>query len=190
MVTQLNRWYKHHLPYCNSYTPYKALYGQLPPINLPYIVGKATNEEVVRSMLSREFKSQLFKFHLLRAQQRMESLANKGRSDKQLDIGGWVYLKIQPYRMLTLSNQSFVKLSAKFYGPDHSKDWTMVHKLLACYYPWTDNSPNISCFSNWNCDMKYQLKSLIPQLSTLLVLVVWNLRPYLWEGWSKKETRV
>lgn len=29
----------------------------------------------------------------------------------------WVYLKIQPYRQLTLSNHHFYKLSSKYYGP-------------------------------------------------------------------------
>lgn len=47
----------------------------------------------------------------------MASQANKHRSDKQFKVGDWVYLKIQPYRQLSMSGSHFSKLSAKFYGP-------------------------------------------------------------------------
>ncbi|KAH0696226.1 hypothetical protein KY290_013581 [Solanum tuberosum] len=44
------------------------------------------DEEVDRSLVTRELKIQLLRFHLHRAQQRMQSLANKGRSDGQLQL--------------------------------------------------------------------------------------------------------
>ncbi|OIT19855.1 hypothetical protein A4A49_55317, partial [Nicotiana attenuata] len=73
-------------------------------------------EEVDRSLLTREFKLQLLKHHLQRAQQRMTAQANKHRSDRQFKVGDWVYLKIQPYRQVTLSSSHFSKLSTKYYG--------------------------------------------------------------------------
>uniref|UniRef100_A0A3Q7JCP8 Chromo domain-containing protein n=1 Tax=Solanum lycopersicum TaxID=4081 RepID=A0A3Q7JCP8_SOLLC len=81
------------------------------------MAGDSIDEEVDRSLVTRELKIQLLKFHLHRAQQRMEALTNKGRSGRQLHVGDSVYLKIQPYRQTIVSNQSFTKLSAKFYGP-------------------------------------------------------------------------
>ncbi|XP_059315528.1 uncharacterized protein LOC132066182 [Lycium ferocissimum] len=99
-------------------TPYEALYGQPPPLHLPYVAGESANEEVDRTLLTREFKLlQFFPYHLKRAQQRMSDQANKHRSDRQFNIGDWVYLKIQPYRQLTVSGTHFTKLSAKYYGP-------------------------------------------------------------------------
>ncbi|XP_060178356.1 uncharacterized protein LOC132608338 [Lycium barbarum] len=98
-------------------TPYEALYGQPPPMHLPYIAGESGMKEVDRSLLTREFKNQLLQFHLKRAQQRMMDQANKHRSDRQFQEGDWVYLKIQPYRQVTLSGGNFNKLSAKYYGP-------------------------------------------------------------------------
>ncbi|XP_059307049.1 uncharacterized protein LOC132058610 [Lycium ferocissimum] len=89
-------------------TPYEALYGQPPPMHLPYIAGESGMKEVDRSLLTREFKNQLLQFHLKRAQQRMMDQANKHRStcDFKRD---WVYLKIQPYRRLHYAGRNFNK---------------------------------------------------------------------------------
>ncbi|WMV19182.1 hypothetical protein MTR67_012567 [Solanum verrucosum] len=73
--------------------------------------------EVDRSLVTREFKLQMLKFHLSRAQQRMVDQANKKRSNRKFQPGDWVFLKVQPYRQITLSNKHFSKLSYKYYGP-------------------------------------------------------------------------
>ncbi|XP_075074667.1 uncharacterized protein LOC142162239 [Nicotiana tabacum] len=66
-------------------TLYEALYGKPLPLHLPYAVGDSHMEEVDRSLLTREFKVQLLKYHLKRAQQRMVNQANKHRSDRQFE---------------------------------------------------------------------------------------------------------
>lgn len=43
--------------------------------------------------------------------------AKKHRPNMQFEEGDWNYLKIQPYRQVTLSGAHFSKLSAKYYGP-------------------------------------------------------------------------
>ncbi|XP_019264463.1 PREDICTED: uncharacterized protein LOC109242092 [Nicotiana attenuata] len=95
------------------------------------MAGDSTMEEVDRSLLTREFKYQLLQYHLQRAQQRMVDQANKHRSDRQFKEGDWVYLKIQPYRQVTLSGTQFSKLSAKYYGPYQilQKVGTVAYKL-------------------------------------------------------------
>ncbi|XP_075075542.1 uncharacterized protein LOC142162744 [Nicotiana tabacum] len=47
----------------------------------------------------------------------MSTLANKHRADRNFNEGDWVYLKLQPYRQITLSNHLFSKISTKYYGP-------------------------------------------------------------------------
>lgn len=47
----------------------------------------------------------------------MTEQANKHKSDRQFQEGDWVYVKIQPYRQITMSRSHFTKLSAKYYGP-------------------------------------------------------------------------
>ncbi|KAH0773154.1 hypothetical protein KY290_010291 [Solanum tuberosum] len=98
-------------------TPYKALYGQPPPLHLPYLQGESEVIEVDRSLVTKEFKLQLLEFHLSRERQRMVDQANKKRSDRKFQPRGWVFLKVQPYRQITLSNKHFSKLSYKYYGP-------------------------------------------------------------------------
>lgn len=48
-------------------TPYEVLYGQKPPIHLPYLVGETASEMVDRSLQARESIIQLLKFHMTRA---------------------------------------------------------------------------------------------------------------------------
>lgn len=72
---------------------------------------------VDRTLLARENAIHLLKFNLKKAQDRMKSLANKGRTDRQFDEGDWVYLKLQPYRQNTVRQGTYHKLGAKFFGP-------------------------------------------------------------------------
>nr|GEW58441.1 hypothetical protein [Tanacetum cinerariifolium] len=52
-----------------------------------------------------------------KAQDRMISQANKHRSDRVYEVGMWVYLKLHPYRQVTIGNKHQHKLSSKYYGP-------------------------------------------------------------------------
>ena len=98
-------------------TPYEAMYGQPPPLHLPYLPGDSKVEAVDRSLQAREAAITLLKFHLQRAQHRMKQQADQGRSDRSLDVGDWAYLKLQPYRQKTVVNRLCLKLAAKYFGP-------------------------------------------------------------------------
>lgn len=98
-------------------TPYEVLYGQKPPIHLPYLIGEATNEMVDRSLEARETIIELLKFHISRAQQRMKDLANKHRSNRVFAVDDWVYLKLQPYRQVSIVARPFNQLPARHYSP-------------------------------------------------------------------------
>lgn len=93
------------------------LYGQKPPIHLPYLVGESASEMVDRSLQARESIIQLLKFHMARAQERMKEIADKHTTDRSFSVGDWVYLKLQPYRQVTVATRPFNKLAAKYYGP-------------------------------------------------------------------------
>jgi len=47
----------------------------------------------------------------------MKKQADKHRSDKQLEVGTWVYVKLQPYRQHSLALRRNQKLGLKFFGP-------------------------------------------------------------------------
>ena len=60
--------------------------------------------------------------HLLRAQQRMKSQADKKRSDRSFAVGDMVYLKLQPYVQSSLAPRSNQKLSFKYFSPYKSAE--------------------------------------------------------------------
>ena len=61
----------------------------------------------------------------------MKQQENKGRSDKQFQVGDFVYVKLQPYRQKIIANRACLKLSAKYFGPYKvdAKVGTVAYKL-------------------------------------------------------------
>ncbi|GJY73177.1 retrotransposable element Tf2 [Tanacetum coccineum] len=110
-------WYNTKFHSSTKTTPYEIVYGQTPPQYVTYEAGECRVEEVDRTLVAREQVIQLLHFHLKRAQNRMKSMADKQRSDREFKEGDWVYLKLQPYRQITVRQSAQHKLSAKHYGP-------------------------------------------------------------------------
>lgn len=52
--------------------------------------------------------------NLVKAQNQMQIQANKHRRDISFDVGDWVYLKLQPYRMKSLARKINEKFSPVF----------------------------------------------------------------------------
>ena len=74
------------------------VYGQLAPVHFPYLPGDSKVGAIDRSMQTRNATIKLFKFHLLRAQQRMKYQTDKNRSNQEFQLGDLVYVTLQPYR--------------------------------------------------------------------------------------------
>lgn len=55
--------------------------------------------------------------HLARARHRMQTQANKRRSERSFVVGDWIYLKLQPYVQASLAPQANQKLAFQFFGP-------------------------------------------------------------------------
>lgn len=60
---------------------------------------------------------QLLKENLELAQNRMKQQAYSKRTKRESAVGDWVYLKLQPYRQISLALRQSLKLCAKYYGP-------------------------------------------------------------------------
>ncbi|XP_074325336.1 uncharacterized protein LOC141662583 [Apium graveolens] len=98
-------------------TPYEVVYGQPPPLHLPYLPGEVLNDEVYRSLQRREQVLVDLKGHLIKAQQMMKSQADKHRSNMNFSVHDWVWLKLQLYKQQSVQYRANHKLFAKFYGP-------------------------------------------------------------------------
>jgi hypothetical protein len=47
----------------------------------------------------------------------MKQLADQRRSEREFEEGDWVFVRLQPYKQLSLKQQGKNKLAPKFYGP-------------------------------------------------------------------------
>ena len=110
-------WYNTNYHTATNSTPYEIVYGQPPPVHLPYLPGESKVQVVAKCLEEREKMLMILKFHLLRAQHRMKQLADRHISDRSFEIGDWMFLKLQPYRQKTVAHRSSNKISPKYYGP-------------------------------------------------------------------------
>nr|GEV42412.1 retrotransposon-related protein [Tanacetum cinerariifolium] len=82
-------------------------------------------ELVERTLQAREKAISVLQFNLKKAQDRMKSQADKHRSDKEFTVLDWVYLKLQPYRKLTIKKMEATQalFQVLWSISSHCKDW-------------------------------------------------------------------
>lgn len=98
-------------------TPFQALYGFPPRMIAEDILPDFPNDTAREISQNRQLANQLIRDNLLKAQARMKHQADRHRTEREIEIGSMVYLKIQPYRHTSLSIQNSLKLHSKYYGP-------------------------------------------------------------------------
>ena len=98
-------------------TPFEALYGFAPPTLQSYILGTTRVNALDSLLCQRDAVWTTLRSHLVVAQERMKFQVDKHRQERSFNVGDWVYLRLQPYRQMTLAYKGKWKLSPRFFGP-------------------------------------------------------------------------
>lgn len=100
-----------------KFTPFELVYGYPHPQIILYEFGTARVEVVGQGLLERDKVLSMLKHNLEMAQNRMKMQQDKKRTERQFEVGDFVYLKLIPYQLHALSPHSYHKLLPRYYGP-------------------------------------------------------------------------
>nr|KYP38490.1 Retrotransposable element Tf2 [Cajanus cajan] len=98
-------------------TPFEAVYGRTPPMLVRGTQGEIRVESVQREINERDEALRQLKKHLIRAQDRMKTQADKHRQERSFEEGDMVFLKLKQHRQHSVAARISPKLSARYYGP-------------------------------------------------------------------------
>jgi hypothetical protein len=99
-------------------TPFMALYGYHPPSITSSLKEKSKVQAVEAHIENQQKFIQISKDNLTMAHNRMKQQADQHRSERSFEVGDWVFLRLQPYKHMSLKQaKKDNKLSPKYYGP-------------------------------------------------------------------------
>lgn len=110
-------WYNTSTHMSTNITPFKAVYGRDPPPLVRIGHGQTRVGSLEDQLQERDAILDDLRVQLSSAQQKQKLMADRKRREVQLEVGSFVYLKLQPYRQASLAKRRNDKLSPRFYGP-------------------------------------------------------------------------
>lgn len=116
-LTLVEWWYNTSYHTLLKISSFQASYGyppsQVGELSIPCDV----SEEARVTMEQKEKMLEQLKVNFHKAQEGMKRFANKSRSERQLQVGDMVYLKMHPYMQKAFGLRGSLKLRSKYYGP-------------------------------------------------------------------------
>jgi hypothetical protein len=147
-------------------SPFMALYGYQPPSITSPLKGHSKVQVVEDHLQYQQEVHQILKDNLVTSQNRMKQQADQHRSERSFEEGDWVFLRLQPYKQMSLKQlNKDNKLSPKYYGPYKAlqKIGSMAYKLelpaTSRVYPVF----HVSCLKKVIGD-KIPIQTILPEL--------------------------
>ena len=95
-----------------------ALYGYHPPSTTSSLRENSKVQAVEDHIEHQQEFIQLLKDNLNLSQNRMKQQVDQHHSERSFDVGDWVFLRLQPYKQMSLKQaKKGNKLSPKYHGP-------------------------------------------------------------------------
>jgi hypothetical protein len=111
-------WYNTSFHTATKMTPFMTLYGYHPPSITSSLKEKSKVQVVEDHIENQQQVLQILKDNLTMAQNHMKQQADQHRSERSFEVGDWVFLRLQPYKQMSLKQaKKDNKLSPKYYGP-------------------------------------------------------------------------
>jgi hypothetical protein len=167
-------WYKTSFHTVTKMTPFMALYGYHPPSITSSLKEKSKVQAVEYHIKNQQQVLQILKDNLTMAQNCMKQQANQHRSERSFELGDWVFLRLQPYKQMSLKQaKKDNKLSPKYYGPYKvlQKIGTMAYKLELPASSQVHPVFHVSCLKKVIAD-KIPVQTIFPELDEEVKIIL------------------